>query len=130
MRITIDSDDKGNVRVNTGEQGSEKPSLFQSTPDIPVIDGGSAPTHELERQRNVTASASTQSPQDREAELPLNPLRAGAAAAYQNPGNLRKMSADYVGTSAAAQEQSINTLDAGPAKVPESEKGTKRDKKR
>jgi hypothetical protein len=134
MRITLTTDDKGNIKIDTGEKGDDKPALFQSTTDIPVIDGGPAPLQELQRERSVTASAS---PQEREAELPLNPLRAGAAAAYQDPANLRRKAAGVAGTPAAAQAPSITTFDGGPAKISkdkesygEPEKGGKRDKKR
>ena len=122
MRITIDTDDKGKVNIHTGDKGIDKPGLFESTTDIPVIDAGSAPIQELERLHKVSTAAegdsvsTMQSPQDREAQLPLNPLRAGAAAAYQNPANLRRMAADYEGTS-AAQDQSITTMDGGSAQI-------------
>lgn len=142
MRITIDTDDKGNVKIDTGESGADKPTLFQSTPDIPVIDGGQAPIQEAQRQSNVAGAeavsvSASASRKDREAELPLNPLRAGAAAAYQSPANLRKMAAHFGATSAAVPEPSINAIDAGPARVPKKspdapsrEKGGKRDKKK
>jgi len=148
MRITIDADDKGKVNIHTSDKGIDKPGLFQSTTGIPVIDAGSAPIQELERSHKVGTAAEGEgvsaplSPQDREAQLPLNPLRAGAAAAYQNPANLRRQAADYEGTS-AAQDQSITAMDGGSAKIPAgkqlsdastserpSSKGGKRDKKR
>ena len=148
MRITIDADDKGKVNIHTSDKGIDKPGLFQSTTGIPVIDAGSAPIQELERSHKVSTAAEGEgvsaplSPQDREAQLPLNPLRAGAAAAYQNPANLRRQAADYEGTS-AAQDRSITTMDGGSAKIAKDEessgapkrdrqstKGGKRDKKR
>jgi hypothetical protein len=149
MRITIDTDDKGKVNIDTGDTGNEKPGLFESTIDIPVIDAGPAPVQEIEQRARkvdtateVSSVSESQSPQDREAQLPLNPLRAGAAAAYQDPANLRKRAPDFEGT-AAAQDPSITTIDAGSAKVPkdkkssdvptpeqQSPKGAQRDKKR
>ena len=148
MRITIDTEDKGSVNIDTGDKGNDKPGLFESTTDIPVTDAGGAPIQEIERLRNTmmttevgTLSASP-SLQEREAQLPLNPLRAGAAAAYQNPANLIRQAAGYEGMS-AAQDQSIAAIDGGTAQMaadnetseapaPEqpSSKGAKRDKKR
>jgi hypothetical protein len=63
------------------------------------------------------AISSPQALQDREAALPLNPLRAGAAAAYQNPANLRMSAPDIAATSAAAREPLVTTFDGGPAKI-------------
>lgn len=141
MRITIDTEDKGKVNIDTqdkptidigtGEAGMQKPGLFEETKDAPVIDGGGAPLQEIERmQKGKTAAevsgiSASASSQDREAQLPLNPLRAGAAAAYQNPANLRKKAPDVEGTPAAdqrtsaAQEPSIAAIDAGPPQIPE-----------
>lgn len=129
MRITIDTDDKGKVNIDTGDKGTDKPASFESTADIPVIDAGPAPIHELERLRSATTGgegvSKSPSPQDREAQLPLNPLRAGAAAAYEDPANLRKKAARSEGTSAArseetsaAQDPSIITIDGGSARIP------------
>lgn len=123
MRITIDTDDKGKVNIDTGDKGNDKPGLFESTTDIPVTDAGGAPIQEIERLRNSmmttevgTVSASP-SFQEREAQLPLNPLRAGAAAAYQNPANLiRKAGAPE--QSFAAQDPSLTTIDGGSAELP------------
>jgi hypothetical protein len=149
MRITIDIDDKGKVNIDTDDKGNDKPGLFESTTDIPVIDAGPAPIEQVERLSNVITSTEgdsvymTPSPLDREAQLPLNPLRAGAAAAYQSAANLRTTAADYTGTS-AAQDPSIATIDGGPsAHIPEnkassdapkparrSAKSARRDKKR
>lgn len=141
MRITIDIDDKGKVNIDTGD----KPGLFGSTTDIPVIDAGPAPIEQVERLSNVITAtegdsvSTTPSPQAPEAQMPLNPLRAGAAAAYQRADNLRTLAADYTGTS-AAQDPSIATIDGGPprisgktkaaAKSPRPAKAAKRDKKR
>jgi hypothetical protein len=129
MRITIDTDDKGKVNIDTGEKidtgnkGSDKPGLFQSTADIPVIDAGPAPVQEIERlQKGIPASevsrlSASATSEDREAELPLNPLRAGAAAAYQNPANLRKKAQQFEGMS-VAQDPSTTTIDGGSAQIP------------
>ena len=163
MRITIDTDDKGKVNIDTGDtgdKGNEKPGLFQSTADVPVIDAGPAPVQELQRLQKVSTAgegaglAASASAQDREAQLPLNPLRAGAAAAYQDPANLRKKAAESEGTSATqrpsvaqqpatAQQPSITTIDGGAAQVParkelpsaatpeqQPAKGAKREKRR
>jgi hypothetical protein len=150
MRITIDSDDKGNVKIDTGEKGYDKPRLFEGTADIPVIDAGAAPIQDIERLRNAGTAADVGgvqahlSPQDREAQLPLNPLRAGAAAAYQNPANLRKRAVDSEGVrlAPAVQDPSSTTMDGGSAKIPAEKKSSgsptyerqsakgKRDKKR
>lgn len=142
MRITIDTEDKGNVNIDTqdkrtvnigtAEAGIDKAGLFENTTDIPVIDAGPAPLQEIERmQKGIAATdvgsiSATASSQDREAQLPLNPLRAGAAAAYQNPANLRKKAPDVEGTpaagfqgTAAAQEPSSAAIDAGPPQIPE-----------
>jgi hypothetical protein len=75
---------------------------------------------------NLSAAAArevspTLAPQDRETELPLNPLRAGAAAAYEDPANLRKMAVE--GRS-AAQAPSVSTIDGGSAKIPEDKKSS------
>jgi hypothetical protein len=129
MRITIDTDDKGKVNIDTGDKGSDKPGLFQSTSDIPVTDAGPAPLHEIERLRKVNTAAevssvsASASPDDREAQLPLNPLRAGAAAAYQNPANLRKRTPDFEGTS-VAQDPSIVIIDGGSAQIPKDKKSS------
>jgi hypothetical protein len=123
MRITIDTDDKGKVNIDTGDKGNDRPQLFESTTDIPVIDAGPAPIQEIERVRKsntaveVPGVPATLSPEDRETQLPLNPLRAGAAAAYQRPDNLRKKSADVEGTF-AAKDPSIDTIDGGSAQIP------------
>lgn len=143
MRITIDTEDKGKVNIDTpdkrtvdigtGEAGTPKPGLFEETKDARVIDGGGAPLHEIERmQKGATAAevgssiSASASSQDREAQSPLNPLRTGAAAAYQNPANLRKKAPDVEGTPAAesqgmsaAQESSSAAIDAGSPKIPE-----------
>jgi hypothetical protein len=146
MRITIDSDDKGKLNIQSSDKGINKPGSFESTSDIPVIDAGSAPVQELQRTHKVSTAAEgesaamAQSPQEREAQLPLNPLRAGAAAAYQNPANVRSQAADYEGTP-AAQHQSMNTMDGGSAKIAKDKQSSgaptrepqpsgKRDKKR
>lgn len=121
MRITIDTDDKGKVNIDTGDKGSDKPGLFEGTTDIPVIDAGAAPLQEIEQLRkgSLTAEVSSvyASPEDRDAQLPLNPLRAGAAAAYQNPANLRKRPPDYERTS-VAHDPSITRMDGGSAQIP------------
>jgi len=149
MRITIDTDDKGKVNIDTGgDKDNDKAGLLESTTDIRVIDAGPAPIQEIERAHKLSTAAeissASESPsrQDREAQLPLNPLRAGAAAAYQDPANLRKKAADFE-KAFAAQDASITTIDGGSAKIqknkessdaptPErqSAKGGKRDKKR
>lgn len=135
MRITISSDDKGKVHIDTGTAGDVtpdvRPGLFESTADVPVIDAGAAPIQEIERMQGVTAAghvsslAAAASPEEREKEQPLNPLRAGAAAAYRDPANLRKKAADAEGTFAVAQQQpqqqaSATTFDGGAAQVSES----------
>jgi hypothetical protein len=147
MRITISSDDKGKVHIDTGEAGQlksdttpdVKPGLFESTTGVPVIDAGPAPVQEIERTQGVIASAEAgrslsatapaASPEEREAQLPLNPLRAGAAAAYRDPANLRKRAADTEGTFAVAQQQpqqqpSATTFDGGAAQVSESKEAS------
>lgn len=145
MRITIDTDDKGRVNIDTGEQGGS----VEGATDILLVDAGPAPIQDIERQRKLTTPSdvgsvsASASPQDREAQLPLNPLRAGAAASYANPGNLRKKAAGAEGTStAAAQDASTVTIDGGSAKIPKdkkksdaapdqpSEKAAKRDRTR
>jgi hypothetical protein len=125
MRITIDTDDKGKVSIETDYKGNDRPGLFESTTDIPVIDAGSAPIEQVERFSNlITATEGDSvspmlSPEDRLAQLPLNPLRAGAAAAYQSAANQRTLAADYQGTS-AAQDSSIAAIDGGrSARIPE-----------
>ena len=142
MRITIDTDDKGKVNIDTGDKDNDNAGLLESTTDIRVIDAGPAPIQEIERAHKLSTAAeissASESP-DREAQLPLNPLRAGAAAAYKDPANLRKRAADFEGTF-AAQDASISTIDGGSAKIPknkesseaptQSAKGAKRDKKR
>lgn len=139
MRITISSDDKGKLHIDTGEAGDIKPDikpgLFESTTGIPVIDAGSAPIQEIERMQGVaageagkslSATAAAAAAEEREAELPLNPLRAGAAAAYRDPANLRKKAADVAGTFAVAQQPvqqqppSATTFDGGAAPASES----------
>lgn len=150
MRITIDTDDKGNVHIDSGNKGNEGRGLFESTSDIPVVDAGPAPLQEVERQQSVMTQAegggvsAGASPQDREAQLPLNPLRAGAAAAYRNPANLRNIAAPSEGAPpVAAKDLSAGAIDGGSAKIPgdkkpsgaptgerEPAKGGKRDKKR
>ena len=148
MRITIDTDDKGNVHIDTGDKGTEGRGLFESTRDIPVVDAGPAPLQEVERQQAMITQAeggAAAAAQDREAQLPLNPLRAGAAAAYRNPANLRNTAAPSEGAPpvAASQDPSIVIMDGGSAKYPgdkkssgaqpgerEPAKGGKRDKKR
>lgn len=159
MRITISSDDKGKLHIDTGDTGDVKPDvrpgLFESTTDVPVIDAGPAPIQEIERTQGVTAgevgtrpsvTAAAASAEEREAQ-PLNPLRAGAAAAYRDPANLRKKAPDVEGTFAVAQQQfqqqqsSATTFDGGAAQVSESKeasgpaaeqpsKSAKRDRKR
>ena len=120
MRITIDTDDKGNVNIDTSDKGNNKPGLFESTTDIPVIDAGSAPIEYLERLGNViTATESdslsaTPSPQDPKAQLPLNPLRAGATAAYQSAANQRMTAAASQATP-ADHDPSIAATDGGRA---------------
>jgi hypothetical protein len=136
MRITINTDDKGKVHIDTGDAGDVrpdiKPGLFESTPDVPVIDAGAAPVQEIERMQHATAgeagktlsaTAAAVSDEERESQLPLNPLRAGAAAAYRDPANLRKRAADVEGTFAVAQQQqpSAATFDGGAAQVAERE---------
>ena len=121
MRITIDTDDKGKVNIDTGDKGSDKPGLFESTTDIPVTDAGGAPIQEIERLRNsmmsseVGAVSASPSFQEREAQLPLNPLRAGAAAAYQHPDNLIRKAGAPPEQSFAAQDPSLTTIDGGSA---------------
>ena len=129
MRITIDTDDKGKVNIDTGDKSSDKPGLFQSTMDIPVIDAGPAPIQEIERRQKGTSAAQVSSvsanasPEDRETQLPLNPLRAGAAAAYQDPANLRKRGHGYEATS-VAQGPSTVTIDGGSAHIPKDKKSS------
>ncbi len=142
MRITIDTDDKGKVSVDTGTgtdtgiNAGEKPGMFESTADVPVIDAGPAPLQEIERlQKGIPATevssiSARASAEDREAQLPLNPLRAGAAAAYRDPANLRKRAAESEGAPvaqataaaegmSAAQDQSMVIIDGGSAHIPE-----------
>ena len=135
MRITINSDDKGKVTIDTGERVDVVPGVFEPTTDVQVIDAGPAPIQEIERMQNVAAAgevrglsplAAAASPEEREKELPLNPLRAGAAAAYQNPANLRKRAAESAGTVAAQPQQQAQqqqpsnaTSDGGAAPAPE-----------
>lgn len=80
MRITIDTDDKGNVKLGS----------FDGAADIPVIDAGPAPVEHIQRMSSVFAAAdgggmslpiSLPSAPDPHAKTPLNPLRAGSAAA-------------------------------------------------
>ena len=130
MRITIDTDDKGKVNIDTGDKGNETLGLAESTTDMLVIDAGPAPIQEIERQHKMTAQpqgesvSASASPQEREAQLPLNPLRAGAAAAYENPANLRKRGVTSEGApaAAAAKEPSRVTIDGGSAQIPKDKK--------
>lgn len=123
MRITIDTDDKGNVKVDTGDSGDYKPGLFESTADVPVIDAGPAPVQQIEQMQKaagtseLTIEYASAAPGKGEEQLPLNPLRAGAEAAYRDPANLRKRAPEAERTF-AAQEVSINTIDGGSAKIP------------
>jgi hypothetical protein len=126
MRITIDTDDKGNVNIDTGDKGNNKPGLFESTTDIPVIDAGSAPIEYLERLSNVTTGTEgdslslTPSAQDPKAQLPLNPLRAGATAAYQSAAYQKTTAVAYQGTP-ADHDPSIAATDGGrAARIPDS----------
>jgi hypothetical protein len=124
MRITIDTDDKGNVNIDTGDKGNNKPGLFESTTDIPVIDAGSAPIEYLERLGNVATEGDslslTPSPQDPKAQLPLNPLRAGATAAYESAAYQRTTAAVHQGTP-ADHDPSIAATDGGrAARIPDS----------
>jgi hypothetical protein len=130
MRITIDTDDKGNVNIDTGDKGTNKPGLFESTTDIPVIDAGSAPLEYLALLSNVATEGEslslTPSPQDPKAQLPLNPLRAGATAAYQSAANQRMTAAAPPGSAAAYQgtpadhDPSIAATDGGrAARIPD-----------
>ncbi len=160
MRITIDSDDKGKVKIDTGERVDVVPGVFEPTTDVQVIDAGPAPIQEIERMQRVatagevsglSATAAAASPQEREKDQPLNPLRAGAAAAYRDPANLRMRAAESEGTFAAQPQQpqqpsvatAAATSDGGAAPAPEgkeasaaptsarqSSKRAKRDKKR
>ena len=120
MRIIIETDDKGQVNIDTGDKSNDKPRLFESTTDIPVTDAGPAPIQDIERQRKGMTAAevsnvyASPSQEDREAQLPLNPLRAGAAAAYQDPANVRRMSVAPEERS-ATQDRSSSTIDAGAA---------------
>ena len=118
MRITIDTDDKGNVNIDTGDKGNNKPGLFESTADIPVIDAGSAPIEYLGRLSTTASEADsvsgTPSAQDPEAQLPLNPLRAGATAAYQSAAYQRTTAVAYQGTP-ADHDPSIAATDGGRA---------------
>lgn len=159
MRITIDSDDKGKVKINTGDRVDLVPGVFEPTTDVQVIDAGPAPIQEIERMQKLAAAGEVSglsatpaaaSPEEREKDQPLNPLRAGAAAAYRDPANLRMRAAESEGTFAAQQQQQqqqlsagTGTSDGGAAPVPEgkeasaaqtserqSSKRAKRDKKR
>lgn len=124
MRITIDTDDKGNVNIDTGDKDTDKPGLIDSTTGVRVIDAGPAPIQEIERLRKglpateVSSAYASQSPEDREEQLPLNPLRAGAAAAYESPANLRKRPPAHERPSVAHDPSSINTMDGGSARMP------------
>jgi hypothetical protein len=133
MRITINTDDKGKLSIDTGDTGDVRPGVFEGTTDVPVIDAGPAPIQEIERMQSVTAvgevsglsaaAATALSPEEREKELPLNPLRAGAAAAYRDPANLRNKAAGLEATFAAQPQQpSLAAIDGGAAQLPESEK--------
>lgn len=123
MRITIDTDDKGKVNIDTGDKGTDKPGLFESASDIPVTDAGGAPIQEIERLRSsmmateVGGVSASPSFQEREAQLPLNPLRAGAAAAYQHPENLIRKAGAPPEQSFAAQDPSLTTIDGGSAEL-------------
>ena len=122
MRITIDTDDKGKVNIDTGDKGDDKPGLFESTSDIPVTDAGGAPIQEIERLSSMMATeggtlSASPSFQEREAQLPLNPLRAGAAAAYQHPENLIRKAGAPSEQSYAAQDPSLTTIDGGSAEL-------------
>lgn len=132
MRITINTDDKGKLSIDTGDTGDVRPGVFEGTTDVPVIDAGPAPVQEIERMQSVTAvgevkglsaTAVTASPEERGKDLPLNPLRAGAAAAYRDPANLRNKAAGLAATFAAQQQQpSLAAIDGGAAQLPQSEK--------
>jgi hypothetical protein len=134
MRITIDTDDKGKVKIDTGEKIDELPGLFGSATDVSVIDAGPAPIQEIERMQKaaaasetgLTANVAAAPPEQREKELPLNPLRAGAAAAYQDPANLKKKAAASEATFAAQPQQQLSTAtsDGGAAPVPEGKKAS------
>jgi hypothetical protein len=130
MRITIDTDDKGNVNIDTGDKGSDKPGLFDSTADVRVIDAGPAPIQEIERLRKglpateASSAYASKSPEDREEQLPLNPLRAGAAAAYENPANLRKRPPAHERPSVAHDPSSITAMDGGAAQIPADKKSS------
>src|SRR5437773_2106617 len=124
MRITIETDDKGNVNIDTGDKGNNKPGLFESTADIPVIDAGSAPIEYLARLGTTATEGDsvsvTSSAQDPEAQLPLNPLRAGATAAYQSAAYQRTTAVAYQGTPADS-DPSIAATDGGrAASIPDS----------
>lgn len=79
MRITIDIDGKGNgAKLVSAEDAA----------DIPVIDAGPAPIEHVKRLSSMMAAAdgggmSLPLATDIDAKQPLNPLRAGAAAARQ-----------------------------------------------
>ena len=126
MRITIDTDDKSNVNIETEDKGNNKPGLFEQTTDIPLTDGGAAPIEHLQLLNNVTIAAEgdnsvTSLARDPKAELPLNPLRAGAAAAYQSTAQRTRDTSDQETIAVAYQETSstqdlsIGATDGGRA---------------
>ena len=99
MRITIDTDDL--VKNQLG--------LADGATDIVVIDAGPAPIEHIKRMSSVFAAADGggMSPahlqhdlNTQAAQVPLNPLRAGAAASQKAP---------------AAQDSAVATTDGGRA---------------
>ncbi len=120
MRITIHTDEQGNVNIDT-DKPTEQPGMFHSTPDIPVIDAGGAPSEHLQRWNALTNAAVAAEPSMEpaarypEAELPLNPLRAGAAAAYANPANKARAATVNQETTASAYSAVSAAADSSAA---------------
>jgi|SRR5689334_20643323 len=120
MRITIHTDEQGNVNIDT-EKPSAQPGMFHSTPDIPLTDAGAAPSEHVQRWNALTnAAASAEpsleaAPRYPEAESPLNPLRAGAAAAYANPANKARAATVNQETTAAAYSAVSAAADSSAA---------------
>ena len=126
MRITIHTDDQGKVNIDT-DKPSEKAGLFESTPDVPVTDAGAAPSEHIQQWNMLTNAATSAeasivpTARNPDAELPLNPLRAGAAAAYASAANRAKAvpasqemtAATYAATTAA--DDTTATVDGGAA---------------
>jgi hypothetical protein len=76
MRITIETDDRRDVRIGAAEIAA----------DMPPIDGGPSPIEHIRRLSGTVATTDAAIGAARPgpySELPLNPLREGQAAALQ-----------------------------------------------